>query len=426
MSAKKIGGCIIKQLIIMLVGMAVGILLLTLVISLPTYKAKENIYYSMGMIEKEFDDEVQVDGYRATLTGNFTDCLMLEHAIYDHPGHSAFQQALRMYRAESYQGDDPEGWYPGQSLKDYLLGVEQPKEVEYSRYWHGYLIVLKPLLMLCGVSTLRIFNAGLQLLLMGTVIALLAGKNKKGATAAFIVSMPFMFFFSTYASFSLSICLVLTLVLMIVSLLFNDKLKEKQGYLYFFLIAGMLTAYFDFLTYPVVVIGYLLTLYLVLNGEKNIGNILLLSAEWCAGYGIFWASKWLQVLIFSSTKNTKALENVATRIGSAEGQNRMSGFLKVLKLNSAPYINRGFLIVLAIAVVGCLVIGIILGRKTAGDGKKRPGPMLLIPAIMPFVWFFLLQNHSEQHWVFTCRNFSVTVFAVGCLVLPILLDKQRK
>ena len=38
-------------------------------------------------------------------------------------------------------------------------------------------------------------------------------------------------------------------------------------------------------------------------------------------------------------------------------------------------------------------------------------PLMLV-ACYPFVWWFLMQNHSDEHWVLTCRIFSITVFAV--------------
>ena len=68
-----------------------GLLLLLLVQQLPTEPMRQHVYWSMDMIEQEFTDELVVDGYRSTLTGNFTDCLMLEHAIYNNPEHSSLE-----------------------------------------------------------------------------------------------------------------------------------------------------------------------------------------------------------------------------------------------------------------------------------------------------------------------------------------------
>ena len=140
---------IILNAIVLVIGSVLGLLALIAVHMLPVQTMQENVFWSLGMIEKEFTDEVLIDGYNATLTGNFTDCLMLEHAVYSNDEHTVLEQVLNMYRAETYYDEAYEdGWWPGRSLWDYLYGIEQPREVTYGRYWHGYLVILKPLLYL--------------------------------------------------------------------------------------------------------------------------------------------------------------------------------------------------------------------------------------------------------------------------------------
>lgn len=165
MDGKKITKTMKYHIIVLLSGVALGLGALLIVHLLPCTSMKEHVYWSLEMIEKEFDDEVLIEGYRSTLTGNFTDCLMLEYAVYSSDQHSLMEQVLNMYRSESCPEED--GWWPGYSLKDYLTGTPQPREVSYSRYWHGYLIFLKPLLFLTSFNTIRLFQAAVQLLIWG-------------------------------------------------------------------------------------------------------------------------------------------------------------------------------------------------------------------------------------------------------------------
>lgn len=158
------------HIIVLLAGVMLGFAALLLVHLLPCAPMREHIYWSMEMIEKEFEDEVLIDGYPSTMTGNFTDCLMLEHAVYSSGQHSVLEQALLMYRSESHgtaaEGEE-DGWWPGHSLRDYLTGIPQPREVSYPRYWHGYLVFLKPLLLFTSFSTIRLLQAAVQLILAG-------------------------------------------------------------------------------------------------------------------------------------------------------------------------------------------------------------------------------------------------------------------
>ena len=42
---------------------------------------------------------------------------------------------------------------------------------------------------------------------------------------------------------------------------------------------------------------------------------------------------------------------------------------------------------------------------------KKAIPFFLL-AMYPLAWWFLVQNHSEQHWMFTCKIISISVFAL--------------
>ena len=81
-------------MIILIGAPIIGLVLLLIVNLLPNVNVYKHVYWSMDTIVPEFEDETLVDGYRATLTGNFTDCIMILHALYDHPGHSALEQSI--------------------------------------------------------------------------------------------------------------------------------------------------------------------------------------------------------------------------------------------------------------------------------------------------------------------------------------------
>lgn len=41
---------------------------------------------------------------------------------------------------------------------------------------------------------------------------------------------------------------------------------------------------------------------------------------------------------------------------------------------------------------------------------------MVLVAILPFGWALVVQNHLDEHWMFTYKIFSVSVFAVICAV----------
>ena len=135
MKKKVFAKAIRNHIILLAAGAIAGLILLVLVHLLPIEPMREHVYWSMDMIEREFDNEILIDGYRSTLTGNFTDCLMLEHAVYSSEEHSLLEQVLHMYRGESCPPETAgqAGWWPGQSLKDYLTGVPTHSKKSYYR-----------------------------------------------------------------------------------------------------------------------------------------------------------------------------------------------------------------------------------------------------------------------------------------------------
>lgn len=401
-------------MILLVGGTAAGLLALLLVYCIPTAPIQEHVYLSLPMLEKEFSDSEIVEGYPGSLTGSFTDCLMLENAIYHSDAHTTLEQVLHMYRGESGTGD---GWAPGYSLIDYLEGTDQPREVEYARYWHGYLVLLRPLLFLMNFNAVRVMASGVQLLLVGMIVMACYRQKQPFLGQAFLVSIPFLYYFGLYTSLSLSICFYVMSGILLVQLKWDGKLRERGWYGEFFVLAGMLTSYFDFLTYPLVTLGYPLCVCLYLNRDglgKRFQKMIGYSVEWGVGYLGLWACKWVITdLLTDSSTIMDGINTLLVRTDTAASHSRLGGFAAVAGQNISVYFNWGFyLIGLGIVIwLGYFVIKnrIYINRKTIAEAA-----VFFLAALYPFLWFFFTQNHSQQHWVYTFKILAVTVFAGIC------------
>lgn len=236
---------------------------------------------------------------------------------------------------------------------------------------------------------------------------------------AFLISLPFLFFISTYASLSLSICFYVLTAAILIQLKMDDILIRRGWYGFYFFIVGMAVVYFDFLTYPLVTLVYPLGVYLYFhegNFRKNMLGIIKYSIEWGAGYAGMWVAKWvLTDCLTGSSCIQDALQTVFVRTGSAEGYSRLRGFFSVVKRNIQPYFNWCYILIgIALAVI---IFVKLLKMFNAGKKYNLSGAVTyFVLAAYPFAWFFLTQNHSEQHWQYTCRILAASVFAVmaGC------------
>ena len=120
----------------------------------------------------------------------------------------------------------------------------------YARYWHGYLVFLRPLLFFMDYRGIRaLINLGVVftlLLITGTLI-----RQKRYClilpflcTALFL--RPLAIAFSIQFS-SVYYVMIFSLFLILVC---RNQMEQDGRYLYLFLINGMITAYLDLLTYP--------------------------------------------------------------------------------------------------------------------------------------------------------------------------------
>jgi hypothetical protein len=426
---KKILKVIRNNLIMIVAGSLAGLLLLFLVHCIPVDRMAYHVWQSLPMIEYEFEHSSLVEDYPGSFIGNFTDCLMLENSIYHNDAHSTLEQTLFMYRGESGKGD---GWAAGYSLSDYLNDVVQTREESYARYWHGYLVILKPLLYLMTFNSIRMLQAMLQLILAGFLIMGFTKRKNSMLGTAFLLSLPFMYFFTLYASLSLSICYYIMAVTLLIQMAFHDKIDKSGHYCEFFFLVGMATAYFDFLTYPIITIAFPMCVYLWLSSSKGrsaIGKTLIYTVEWIAGYGGLWAAKWIITdCLYGGGIIIDAIATVAERSASAGGTDDKVGFTDVLAENFSMFSGWGFYILCLGIFLWIIYVFVKKYKFSAGKKlsltKKSADKNDIISTVLPylfvglypFIWFFFTQNHSYEHSLYTCRIISASVFAVLCAV----------
>lgn len=139
------------------------------------------------------------------------------------------------------------------------------------------------------------------------------------------------------------------------------------------------------------------------------------SVRWLEGYLGLWAMKWILTdLLTGSSVIRDAVDTLKTRTHSADGYSRIGGFFSVVWKNMQPYANWCYVLVVGIGVV-LLAAGMVrCGIRWKSWKKTVP---YIILALYPFGWFFAAQNHSAEHWQFTCRIMACSVFALyaGCL-----------
>jgi len=419
----------LKKFLRIIIGVALSVLigaaLMIFVYALPNERAVENIREALPLYEREGTYPSWALGEHSKLD-NFTDAIMLLEII--HPTTDLIDAAMLNPRFVL-----PAEEKPVDALIKILRGdTEGLSETIYPRYWHGYLVILKPLLLLMKANHARIFLAYGVFILF--VAALLLCQKILGTPYALALAAAVMILnlVSVSMSFQFAPIYFITMTAIIFMLKKNRRLFDDGLYIYFFAAVGILIAFFDFLTYPIFSVGMLLTFWYVLNRRELLKEKLRaifkmmtsLLIAWSVGYGGMWSGKWIvsqiltgyetfanaihQVAVYSRVEND--LANVGWQITS----------LGAIQRNIAV-LGHGPIRIFLFAAIIFLLYLLISRRRSLSRRKILP---YLFPAALPFVWYALASGHSHIHAFFTYRGLAATIFALACMATEIWQKKK--
>lgn len=400
----------VRNLVLVFIGVVLlGFLSMIISYSIPMSKIHDRIvqntdpYFATYSLIP-FDDGTVLDLY--------TDSIILGETATYNKSKSLIDNAIMVYG-------------PTKGVNDFLeyASGNESTITSYERYWHGSLIVLRPLFYLFDYNSIKVLNLLLQLLLVFGIIKLMIKNGIEKYILPFIISLFLIHPATIGLSFQYSAMYNLLLLSILFMLKFKDKLLEKNRFMYFFLVIGMLTSFFDFLTYPAVIFGVPIVFYLLLEDKKSFKEkllkILLYGVLWCIGYVGMWFSKWaITSIILQKDAISEALNIIFFRT-STEKFTRFDAIMK----NIGIYKKRSYVTIFGLIFIYYLV-RIIKNRKTLNKSILIKMIPFILVALIPFVWYFVISNHSYIHYWMTYRELVIFFFA-GMCGCEILINKDR-
>lgn len=437
---------LIKYIGVFVILIVTFVLFLTMSSMISTKSIYKNVKESSDVLLKEGNRKIIFIPYRQEEMqfDNYTDALMINTAYSidtETPLYSAFvarknyipnvttnvyeESVGELKSSSKYKYHNEVG-----ELRD-LVENENAESFEYARYWHGYLTVLRPLLVIFNLTQLRIILTIILIMLSIILVIVLSKKSNIIVALIFLLGLWSVEYF--YLGFSLQGIFVF-LIAIISSLILTVKFRKMKYLGIFFFVIGMLTNFFDFLTVPIVTLGIPLTIYFVLLQKDNenislkqkIVNIIKYAFLWGMGYGLTWFTKWILVdLIYHKNMIKTAIGQVIYRSASVEKIN----FFNIVNKNYM-YIQVTFLA--SIIIVSISVILRIMKNKVDVIKNIKLKTILqriipyLIIACMPFALYMFLKNHSYYHAFFTYRNLVLMVLGFNLSIEEIFRMFIRK
>ena len=429
-TAKVIG----RNAIVFVAAVLVGALLLVLAFLLPTAPMREHVESEIDVLEDNYSMQPYPDRPNAEID-HMMDYHMLAMAV-NQSSENVFKQAMGCYYKLPEGSVDQIG-----ILKETVSPREGAPEAPYARYWHGYLAPLKIELLFADYYSITLYNGVALLALLAYVVVLMVRRGVDRYIPALLLAFGLVSPVSVSMSMSYYPCAYVVLIALAVLLKCDRRLEEKQLIGTTFMLAGMATSYLDFLTAPIVTLGFPLAMYAILLNERDglaWKKLIFLPIYWGVGYVGMWAAKWLVgMTVLQQDVIAEALGQITTRtsthVGNAAGALETDSltYADVIGRNlntlAGPISSKAILVVYALASVGVVLVQLRRGRGTKSTKAALALVLvLLVASLLPFAWSRALENHTYMHAYFTFRIFSLTVFALASIPFAFVQGASRE
>jgi len=279
----------------------------------------------------------------------------------------------------------------------------------YFRYWHGYRVILVPLVTLFPLWFVKIINA---LMVAATCAALCIALSKRGGAAVatiflatFLCLSDVLFIWRT-STHSISLAYILAGTSLFATALRKDW--QAHNLIVMAAVMGSAFNFIDFLVNPPMM-PMLIAVFVLLANRRDAGMLALATViAWFAGYAETWVAKWLLAYL---------------AMPSSAGV--VSDILSTIEVRTVGALNGVYLVPLAATVraflralnrVGVIVPLIILlavahYAATVSRIEWRRALWLSSPILVSLLWFEALSSHTQFHLTVSSRS-AAMAFAI--------------
>lgn len=393
--------------VLLYIGLAMAfVVLIYASFKLPSYRIRGHVAESVEQIKKEGIGYIPFFNQFGARLDIHTDALMLNIALnkgmYENQGTLEKSMECSFYEEPSM-----------------ILATEKSAQSdvfnnhEYSRYWHGVQVFLRPLLLFFNYTEIRYLLMITILVLLGIAFSMMGKQLGIRYVIAFAITISFIYAIIIPTSLQYS-CMFIILLLSIMTVCMMYKINKEEFLPYAFFIIGALSTYFDLLTYPLITLGIPLVLVILFENRQKrkllylIGKTIQLGLLWAVGYGALFVTKWFVAsIILHKNAISIALEAFLFRVNGNE-QYPVTR-IEMLKSNfDCFFVPLAKYTMLAITI---LWIGLFIFFRKKIRENKAVLPILII-AVVPYLWYIVFAGHSSIHVWFTYRIQAVSVFAV--------------
>ncbi|MGN1301029.1 MAG: hypothetical protein ACI4U9_00615 [Clostridia bacterium] len=412
---------ILKYIIIYIITVSILFSLLILSSKIPKSSIQKNIEESVTFFKENAGVEEKLKRREYTTVHYYADSILL-NIIYSIDSQKPIESTMWAKYYKEVNAD---------INNDFIEVVEENKEPneQYLRYWHGSMLILRPILTILNIEQIYLLNKIVMYALAIVLLILIFRKSKKLAII-FLISMIMIAFPIVPYCLEYSWTFYIMLITSIIAILIENK-GNKNLYILFF-ISGILTCFFDFLTTEIITVLVPALLVLIIRKEDNrltnfkdgLKFLAISCTLWGISYVAMWLTKWVLASIILNVNSIEYIkENAMLRINGLQGLNsKKEMYIGALYNNwhNLYPINivksKKDLLKYDLAFLGALVL--LIDWKNIK--KKWFELLLLLVALTPYLRYLVLANHSYRHSFFTFREQIISCIAIITAILEML------
>lgn len=385
---------------------AVFFVSMTLVYCIPTSWIQGNVEKSLEVMEGEGEYPMYFFYRHSAIIDIHTDKLMYESLIQNRDYYNPIQAAMSIN--------------------------------QYPRYWHGYQVLLRPLTVVFQVQELRYLGMLTFHLLFFWSAWLMAKKTKPLYAMLYVLTVAsgYIVFLPVCFQFLTTFLVLFAALIVLLSRYEKEKPLPAVKWMLYFFVVGMVENFFDFLTYPILTLGIPLVLLLWLrvrdeqaDFKNNFWFMFKASLSWFLGYALPWISKWLlSAAILGVRYFWRTMSVVQYRLEGSEEE--PLDRIGTIERNIKAWLNvqdGGVISSSKIVILLLLVAVVLILWKKLKDWKTIGAYLpILFVASYPYIWYWVMSNHSQIHYWYTYRAQLVALFAGLVFLAAILRERKSK
>lgn len=304
----------------------------------------------------------------------------------------------------------------------------------YPRYWHGWIVFERPLLVFAGIRYLRMLS--LLVLVILLCIAVYAVYKKIGVMPAVILLVSLLPARIIVVGACIYFAGIYDLLLLMIIFLCAKERKVQTVSMAFFVL-GSATNFFDILSTPLLTLVFPLVVWILVREKMSISRSIRVTmgtiVAWCAGFLATWASKWILSTIVTHRNVVKdAAQQARFRTGGDLDRqpNAKSTVVGAFADSCRQFLRQGWPVVILV-LIACCIMALLFHYSAsvraplyptlelASDARSRIYSLLIVSVLTPG-WILVLHQHTQVHVFMTYRLYTGFVYVVLAILLMYL------